>query len=58
MDDQPPSRRGAIIALLAVIAIAVLGVWLSQALHEASRTEDCLLQGRRNCAPLTPGTGR
>jgi hypothetical protein len=51
MDDEP-SRRNALIALAVVAVIAALGYWVSQVLHDAGRTEDCLMQGRRNCAPV------
>jgi hypothetical protein len=58
MDDEPPSRRNALIALVVVAVLAGLGWWVSQVLHESSRTEDCLMQGRRNCAPVDPAMQR
>lgn len=54
MDEPPPSRRNAILALVAVVLIAVGGYFVARVLHNASRTEDCLMRGGRNCAPLDP----
>ncbi len=49
-DEEPPSRRNAVIAL-AVVAkgLVVLGWWLSDILAAASRVQDCVMAGRRNC---------
>jgi hypothetical protein len=58
MDEEPPSRRNALIALLVVVALVVAGFWTSHVLREASRTEDCLMRGGRNCAPLDPSLRR
>ena len=55
-DDDPPSQRGAVIALVAVLALVAGGVWVSHVLHEAGRTEDCLLRGGHACAPLDPSS--
>lgn len=52
MDDDPPPRRNAVIALLAVLAIAAAGVWVSHVLHDAGRAEDCLMRGGRNCGAV------
>lgn len=59
MDDEPPpSRRNALIALVVVVLIAIAGFMVSQVLQKASRTEDCLMRGGRNCAPLDPNFKR
>ena len=52
MDDDPPPRREAVIALLVVVLLAAGGYWIAHVLHDAGRTEDCLMRGGRNCAPL------
>ena len=52
MDEEPPSNRNALLALLVVLAIVVAGFWISHVLRDASRTEDCLMRGGHNCAPL------
>jgi multidrug resistance efflux pump len=58
MDEELPSRRNALIALLVVVALVVAGFWISHVLREAGRTEDCLMRGGRNCAPLDPSLRR
>jgi hypothetical protein len=58
MDDEPPSNRNALLALLVVVALVVAGFWISQVLRESGRTEDCLMRGGHNCAPLDPSLRR
>ena len=53
MNGEPPSRRNALIALLVVVLLAACGYWVSLVLHDAGRTEDCLMRGGHNCAPVT-----
>lgn len=44
--------------LMNVIAVAVVtvligvGVWLADTIAEMERNQDCVLQGRQNCAPI------
>jgi hypothetical protein len=46
-------RRLANIALLIILVILVGGgIWLANAMFEQRRLDDCLAQGRRNCAPI------
>ena len=45
--DDDPSNETPLIALAMVAVVAALGFWVSQVLHDAGRTEDCLIQGRR-----------
>ena len=57
-DDAPDgeSRRGAVIGLVVVLALGVIGDVLVSALRENAQLEDCLMSGRKNCAPITaPG---
>jgi hypothetical protein len=53
-EDQPePDRRGAAIAgLVFILVLVVAGYFLMGALHRESNLEDCLMSGRRNCAPI------
>ena len=51
-DDQPPNRRGAMFALLAIAILVALGFGVARYLHKASRLQDCVMSGRSNCAPV------
>jgi hypothetical protein len=42
------------IILLFLIALAVGGWFLVQRLWEISKLQDCLMSGRKNCAPIDP----
>ncbi len=53
--NDPGSRRGVIAALLLLAAMVAGGVWLTGALRNAGRIQDCVQQGRSNCAPITAG---
>lgn len=56
MSEPPPpdpdSRRPALIGLAVVLLLVVLGYFLFSALRENGQLEDCLMSGRRNCAPI------
>ena len=56
--EQAPSPR-VIVAFLAIIAlVCVGGYFLLIKLIDVSRQEDCLLAGRRNCAPIVVPSSR
>ena len=49
----------AILVILAAIALACIGgYFLLMELIDVSRQEDCLLAGRRNCAPIEVPSNR
>jgi hypothetical protein len=48
-DDHTPSRRGPIIGLIAVVVLAVVGIWISHILHATGQIQDCVMAGRTNC---------
>lgn len=50
MNDPEPSRKVAIGALILVVG----GVWIQRHIRANSVLEDCIMQGRKNCAPSTP----
>ena len=56
--DDPHDHHGgppgyAIALLLGAFALALLGgYFLVMKLADMSRTEDCLMSGRRNCVPI------
>ena len=52
---EPESRMPVLIGLVVVILLVVAAYWLVQRLHEQGRIEDCLMAGRRNCAPVDTG---
>jgi hypothetical protein len=41
-----------IVLLLIFAALVGIGVWLSNAMLDARRADECIAQGRRNCAPI------
>ena len=55
-DQEDPEQGGNPNAAMAGLAIAVvllaIGVWLAHELTSASRMQDCLMSGRRNCNPI------
>jgi hypothetical protein len=53
-DDEPPSGppRGALLALLLVIALMGAFMFVMHRLNEAGRLQDCVASGRTNCAPI------
>ena len=53
-DATPPGRGGALAALLLMIALVAGGYWLTHRLAATGHIEDCLMAGRRNCAPIQP----
>jgi hypothetical protein len=46
-------NRRNVIGLVVVIVLAGLGWLLIRELQAKSRMEDCLMSGRRDCAPIT-----
>jgi len=52
------SPRAVLLALAFILALVLGGLFLFYALRDASQRQDCLMQGRSNCAPVestTPG---
>ena len=41
-----------IVLLLIFVAVVGIGVWLANAMLDARRADECITQGRRNCAPI------
>ncbi|AWM07447.1 hypothetical protein [Bradyrhizobium symbiodeficiens] len=48
------SRRGAVAGLIIAILILGVGWWLARDLTAASKMQDCLMSGRRNCNVIEP----
>lgn len=55
---EPDRRRAAVAGLIVVLLLVVVGYFLMEALRHESNLEDCLLSGRRNCAPIELPQGR
>ena len=53
-DDEDEARRAKSNLLMAAafVVIAVLGVWLAYALYQNLQQQKCILEGRRDCAPI------
>jgi hypothetical protein len=51
-DGQNDSRRPALIGLAVTIVLVLAGYFLFTALRNNANLEDCLMSGRRNCAPI------
>lgn len=58
--ERPPESDGAsgpnrrnVVGLVVVIVLAGLGWLLIRELQAKSKLEDCLMSGRRDCAPIT-----
>ena len=41
-----------VIAVVVVTVLVGIGVWLADTIAEMERNQDCVLQGRQNCAPI------
>jgi hypothetical protein len=59
-DDRAEARRQEhhermvtnIVLLLILAALVGVGVWLSNAMIDARRADECISSGRRNCNPI------
>jgi len=54
MDDNGDDKRftASLAGLAIALLLAVLGLFLVQKLSASAKLEDCLMQGRSNCAPI------
>ena len=52
--DDDGQRMAANLAALAFTALLIIaGVWLAISMADLRKTQDCVLVGRRDCAPIT-----
>jgi hypothetical protein len=49
--EQREHRNANIFLLVFFVAIIGAGIWLVDAMLKARKADDCIAQGRRNCAP-------
>ena len=53
-DEQEDAdrRTAALMGFIVVLVLAIAGIVLVRELAKNARLEDCLMAGRRNCAPI------
>lgn len=51
-EDEDARFTTSLAGLAVALFLAILGLYLLQALAAESRLEDCLLQGRMDCVPI------
>lgn len=51
-DDEAARRTAALMGFIVILVLAIAGVFLVHELRVSSIVEDCLMAGRRNCAPI------
>ncbi|HEY1934493.1 MAG TPA: hypothetical protein VGG99_21005 [Acetobacteraceae bacterium] len=51
-DEPRDTRTAALIGLIVILVLAIGSIMLVRALRTESQREDCLMAGRRNCAPI------
>jgi hypothetical protein len=49
------SQRAALVGLAICLALVLGGLFLVYALKKSSALQDCVMQGRTNCAPVDTG---
>ena len=61
-EDEPVNyARRMLMNVIAIAVVAILigaGVWLADTIAQMERDQDCVLQGRHNCAPIEIPAGR
>ena len=45
------------LALVACILLVLAGIWIANTMAQMRRNQDCVLSGRRNCAPIPTPAG-
>ena len=51
-DFERDRRITNIFLVVMFVLVAGGGIWLGKAMHDARKADECLAQGRRNCAPI------
>jgi hypothetical protein len=58
-DPQPRDpRRAALAGFIIIVLLVIAGLFLTHVLRNLSSIQDCVMQGRTNCAPLDSTSGR
>ena len=51
-DDDAERRTAALMGFIVILILVIAGVVLVRELRKKATLEDCLMAGRRNCAPI------
>jgi hypothetical protein len=51
-EEERDRRATNVFLLVFFVAIVGAGIWLVNAMIDQRRLDDCIAQGRRNCAPI------
>lgn len=52
-DEPPPDpRRSAVIGFIIIALLVIAGLYLTHALRNVSKIQDCVMQGRTNCVDI------
>ena len=51
-DDDAARRTAALMGFVVILVLAIAAVLLVRELRSNANLEDCLMAGRRNCAPI------
>jgi len=51
-EDEAERRTAALMGFIVILVLAIAGIVLVRELAKNAKLEDCLMAGRRNCAPI------
>jgi hypothetical protein len=51
-DEDAARRTAALMGFVVILVLAIVGLLLVRELRVSTAIEDCLMSGRRNCAPI------
>jgi hypothetical protein len=52
LNEDTYSPRAVLLALAVILVLVLGGLFLFYGLREVSQRQDCMMQGRSNCAPV------
>jgi len=50
--DNEDNRRMTLVGAVVAVGLLLFGLWLARELTAAGRLQDCVMQGRSNCAVI------
>ena len=51
-EEDAERRTAALMGFIIILVLAIAGIVLMREISRTTRIEDCLMAGRRNCAPI------